>query len=80
VECDSDQQLAAQGSPGSNIQKLQNNPIVNKDRSTPVDHMKMGSGPENKSKVDESKLEKSGDSSDKIDRQWIIGHHMHMII
>ena len=59
---------AAQGSPGSNIQKLQNNAIVNKDRSTPVDHMKMGSGPENKSKVDESKLEKSGDSSDKIDR------------
>lgn len=52
----------AQGSPGSNIQKMQTNPIANKDRSTPIDHMKMGGVSENKSKLDESKLEKSVES------------------
>ncbi|CAC5409492.1 Zinc finger protein 609,Zinc finger protein 608 [Mytilus coruscus] len=59
---------AAQGSPGSNIQKIQTNPSV-KDRSTPSEHLKVVGSAENKSKIDESKTEKTGDKiGDKVDR------------
>ncbi|XP_052102696.1 zinc finger protein 608-like isoform X2 [Mytilus californianus] len=59
---------AAQGSPGTNIQKIQTNPSV-KDRSTPSEHLKVVGSAENKSKIDESKTEKTGDNiGDKVDR------------
>lgn len=59
---------AAQGSPGSNIQKIQTN-SSGKDRSTPSEHLKIVGGAENKSKIDESKNDKTGENiGDKVDR------------